>query len=66
MITFNGTEKTAIEKAIAALASIIPLEAMQQPRSPALTFLGLEIRLHQRRLLKDKAEINLTYLISLP
>ena len=62
MLTFNDTEEKAVEKAIAALADIIPLEAIQPPHSPALTFPGLEIRLHQRRVLKDGADIPLTRL----
>ena len=62
MLTFNDTEEKAVEKAIAALADIIPLEAIQPPRSPALVFPGLEIRLHQRRVLRDGADIYLTRL----
>ena len=62
MLTFNDTEEKAVEKAIAALADMIPLEAIQPPQSPALIFPGLEIRLHQRRVLKDEADINLTRL----
>ena len=62
MLTFSDTEEKAVEKAIAALADMIPLEAMQPPHSPALTFPGLEIRLHQRRVLKDGADIYLTRL----
>ncbi|EOS27870.1 hypothetical protein C807_04068 [Lachnospiraceae bacterium 28-4] len=46
----------------AALADMIPLEAIQPPHSPALTFPGLEIRLHQRRVLKDGTDIYLTRL----
>ena len=60
MLMFNDTEEKAVEKAIAALADMIPLEAMQPPHSPALTFPGLEIRLHQRRVLKDGSDIPLT------
>ena len=41
---------------------MIPLEAIQPPQSPALVFPGLEIRLHQRRVLKDGADIYLTRL----
>ncbi len=52
MLTFSDTEEKAVEKAIAALADMIPLEAIQPPHSPALVFPGLEIRLHQRRVLK--------------
>ncbi len=62
VLTFNDTEEKAVEKAIAALADMIPLEAIQPPQSPALVFPGLEIRLHQRRVLKDGADIYLTRL----
>ena len=62
MLIFNDTEEKAVEKAIAALADMIPLEAMQPPHSPALTFPGLEIRLHQRRVLKDGIDVSLTRL----
>lgn len=60
MLIFNDTEEKAVEKAIAALADMIPLEAIQPPHSPALVFPGLEIRLHQRRVLKDGSDIPLT------
>ena len=57
MLIFNDTEEKAVEKAIAALADMIPLEAMQPPHSPVLTFPGLEIKLHQRRVLKNGTDI---------
>ena len=47
---------------LAALADMIPLEAVQLPHSPALTFPGLEIRLHQRRVLKNGIDVSLTRL----
>ena len=62
ILTFKDTEEKAVEKAIAALAGMIPVEAIQPPQSPALVFPGLEIRLHQRRVLKDGADIYLTRL----
>ena len=62
MLIFNDTEEKAVEKAIAALADMIPLETIQPPRSPALTFPGLEIRLYQRRVLKNGTDISLTRL----
>ena len=62
MLIFNDTEEKAVEKAIAALADMIPLEAIQPPHSPALIFPGLEIRLHQRRVLKDGVDVSLTRL----
>ena len=58
MLTFSDTEEKAVEKAIAALADMIPLEAVQLPHSPALTFPGLEIRLHQRRVLKNGIDVS--------
>ena len=33
MLIFNDTEEKAVEKAIAALADMIPLEAIQPPQS---------------------------------
>ena len=62
MLIFNDTEEKAVEKAIAALAEIIPVEAMQPPPAPVLTFPGLEIKLHQRRVLKNGTDIPLTRL----
>ena len=62
ILTFKDTEEKAVEEAIAALADTIPLEAGQPPHSPALIFPGLEIRLHQCRVLKDGADISLTRL----
>ena len=62
MLTFSDTEEKAVEKAIAALADMIPLEAIQPPHSPALVFPGLEIRLHQRRVLKNGIDVSLTRL----
>ena len=62
ILTFNDTEEKAVEKAISALADMIPLEAIQPPQSPALAFPGLEIRPRQRRVLKDGADIKLTRL----
>ena len=62
ILTFKDTEEKAVEEAIAVLADMIPLEAIQPPHSPVLNFPGLEIRLHQRRVLKDGADIYLTRL----
>ena len=62
MLTFDDTEEKAVEKIIATLANSIQLETIQPPPSPVLSFPGLEIRLHQRRVLKDGADISLTHL----
>ena len=55
-------KKKLVEEAIAAFADMIPLETIQPPHSPTLVFPGLEIRLHQHRVLKDGADIYLTRL----
>lgn len=62
MLVFNDTEEKAVEKAIAALADMIPLEVIQPLQSPALIFPGLEIRQSQRRVLRDDNDIYLTRL----
>ena len=62
ILTFKDTEEKAVEKTIAALADMIPLETMQPPLSPALVFPGLEIRQNQRRVLQGGEEISLTRL----
>ena len=53
MLIFNDTEEKAVEKAIAALADMIPLEAMQPPYSPALTFPGYNTP-HRHRVIKTR------------
>ena len=62
LLTLNEQEEKAVEKIIAALTDSIQLETMQPPPSPVLSFPGLEIRLHQRRVLKGGADISLTRL----
>ena len=62
LLTFNDTEEKAVKEIIAALADCIQLEAMQPPSSPVLSFPGLEIRQHQRRVLRDGSDIYLTRL----
>ncbi len=62
VLTFNDTEEKVVKRVLATVADIIPLEAIQPPQSPAMVFPGLEIRLHQRRVLKDGADIYLTRL----
>ena len=62
VLTFNDTEEKAVKEIIAALADCIQLEAMQPPSSPVLSFPGLEIRQHQRRVLRDGSDIYLTRL----
>ena len=62
VLTFNDKEEKAVEKIIATLAESIQLEVMQPPSYPVLSFPGLEIRQHQRRVLRDGTDIYLTRL----
>ena len=62
VLTFNDTEEKAVEKIITALADSIQLETIQPSPFPVLSFPGLEIRLHQRRVLKAGTDISLTRL----
>ena len=62
LLTFNEQEEKAVKEIIAALADSIQLETMQPPSFPVLSFPGLEIRQHQRRVLRDGSNIYLTRL----
>lgn len=62
ILTFNDNEEKAIEKVIAALTDEIEFEVLQAVSSPMLSFSGLEIRQHQRRVLRNGKDIQLTRL----
>ncbi|WP_286083142.1 winged helix-turn-helix domain-containing protein, partial [Parablautia intestinalis] len=62
MLTFNDDEEKAIEKVLSVLSDEIGLEAVQPVTSSVLSFPGLEIKLYQRRVLRDGADIYLTRL----
>ena len=64
LLTFNEHEEKAIDKILATISDCVSLEAVQTIPVPAsgMSFPGLEIRLHQRRVLKDGADIYLTRL----
>ena len=62
ILTFNDNEEKAIEKVITALANEIEFEVLQSVSSPMLSFSGLEIRQHQRRVLRNGKDICLTRL----
>ena len=62
MLTLNGQKEKATDKIILAIADYIQIKPMQIAPAPVLSFPGLEIRQHQRRVLRDGKEINLTRL----
>ena len=62
MLTLNEQEETVTNKIISAIADYIQIEPMQIAPVFILSFPGLEIRQHQRRVLQNGEEINLTRL----
>lgn len=62
VLTFKDNEEMAVEKILSVLADKIQFETISSISSPVLSFPGLEIRLHQRRVLRDGADVNLTRL----
>lgn len=62
ILTFIDNEEKAIEKVIAALANEIEFEVLRSVPTPMLSFSGLEIRQHQRWVLRNGMDISLTRL----
>ena len=62
MLTLNEQEETVTDKIISAIADYIQIEPLQVAPAPVLSFPGLEIRQHQRRVLQGGKEISLTRL----
>ena len=62
LLTLNQQEEKVIDKIISAIADCIQIEPMQVAPVSILSFPGLEIRQHQRRVLQGGEEINLTHL----
>ena len=62
MLTLNEQEETVTDKIILAIADYIQIEPMQIAPVSILSFPGLEIRQHQRRVLRDGKDVSLTRL----
>ncbi len=62
VLTLNEQEENAIDKIISAIADYIQIVPMQVAPVSILSFPGLEIRQHQRQVLQDGKDINLTRL----
>ena len=62
MLTLNEQEEKAIDKIVSAIADYIQIEPIQVAPASVLSFPGLEIKQHQRRVLRDGKDINLTRL----
>ena len=62
VLTLNEQDEKVIDKIISAISDYIQLEPIQAAPVPILSFPGLEIRQHQRRVLQNGKEISLTRL----
>ena len=62
LLTFNEQEEEAIDKIITTMANYAQFETVHLTPIPVLSFPGLEIRQHQRRVLQNGEEINITRL----
>lgn len=62
LLTLDEREETVIDKIIATLADCIHIETVQTAPALCLSSPGLEIRLHQRRVLRDGEDVKLTRL----
>ncbi|MBD5542740.1 MAG: hypothetical protein HDR01_00490 [Lachnospiraceae bacterium] len=52
LLTLNEQEEKVIDKIMAAVSDYISLETVQTFSTPVISFSGLEIRQHQRRVLR--------------
>lgn len=62
MLILKDNEEKIFNKIISSFTNEVLLENVQPAASPVLSFPGLEIRLHQHRVLRDGIDINLTRL----
>ena len=62
LLTLNQQEEKVIDKIISAIADYIQIEPMQTIPVSVLSFPRLEIRQHQRRVLRDGKDVSLTRL----
>lgn len=62
VIEFEDDEKTLFEKVISVIGNEMLQERQDFVSDPVLSYPGLEIRQHQRRVLRNGSDINLTRL----
>ena len=62
ILTFEDGEEEALERVLSVLTNEVHIEPMQADTCPVLQYPGLEIRQHQRRVLRDGSDIYLTRL----
>ncbi len=62
LLTLNEQEEKVIDEITSAIADYIQIEPLQMVSAPVLSFPGLEIRQHQRRVLQGGEDVSLTRL----
>ncbi|RKI42495.1 DNA-binding response regulator [bacterium D16-51] len=62
MLTLNEQEEKLIDKIVSAITDYVQIEPMKVAPAPVLSFPGLEIRQHQRRVLQNGEDVYLTRL----
>ena len=62
VISFKDGEEEVLERVLSVLTNEVQIEPMQADTCPVLQYPGLEIRQHQRRVLRDGSDIYLTRL----
>ena len=62
VLTFTDNEETVFQKAVSLLTNEFQIEVVQPANSSILSFQGLEILQHQRRVLRDSKDVRLTRL----
>ena len=60
VISFEDGEEEALERVLSVLTNEVHIEPMQVSTCPVLQYPGLEIRLAQRKVLRDGEEVSLT------
>ena len=62
VLTFTDNEEAVFQKAVSLLTNEFQFEVVQPATSSILSFKGLEILQHQRRVLRDCKDVRLTRL----
>lgn len=62
VLTFSDSEETVFQRAVSLLTNEFQIDVVEPISSAVLSFQGLEILQHQRRVLRDKSDVRLTRL----
>lgn len=62
VLTFSDSEETVFQRAVSLLTNEFQIDVVEPIPSAVLSFQGLEILQHQRRVLRDKSDVRLTRL----